>query len=109
MPLDTKEIGRRIIRSQEHGPQAFGHCLQFAQIGGSLAEQEIEIQGGYRRPVQCGGSIADHDGLEVFVVEYTGKREKYGARVHAARLIVRLCCRYVPPVPNVPMVCAFWL
>ena len=40
--------------------------------------------------MQCGGRIAYHDGFQALFVQYPGQREECGARVHAAKLIVRL-------------------
>jgi hypothetical protein len=79
---DPEQVGRRIERTKDYGAQMIGQLLQFSDIGGSFAEQEIEVHGGDGRALEGGGGVPDQQGFEAQLFHQSGDPNQMRSGIH---------------------------
>jgi hypothetical protein len=78
----TIEPGDRIVRPQNDSFKLARQRLQFFQIGRSLTEEEIEIDGRDRRALQRGARVTDQNGIEPMPLQQFRNSNEQRRSVH---------------------------
>ena len=87
------------MRYVDNTTQAVSHALDFGQICGRLANQEIQIHSGDGRTPQGGGRVTNQYGLQALLAQSTRDSHKDRLCVHNSIESRSFCsdrCRLIP-------------